>query len=158
MTRTLAAAIALTCLAANAAAADAADPVRPETAATADVTSAPPVANIDWAFSPTLDAPKRGGLLPALYVGLAGLNVYDAYSTSNGLSSGAREANPMMKGIAGNSAALWAVKGGVTAASIAVAERLWRHNRRAAAITTMVISNGMMAIVAANNARAIGRR
>src|SRR6202011_5695761 len=103
----------------------------------------------DWSLQPVpvrpSMAPSRGNLLPALYVSLAGLNIFDAYATRAGLSHGAVEANPLMHAVAGNSAALWAVKGGATAGSIFFAERLWRQHRRAEAIAVMVVSNGVMA-------------
>lgn len=107
----------------------------------------------DWSMAPvTFGTPSRGGLLPALYVSLAGLNAFDAYTTSKGLSLGASESNGVMKALAGNQAGLWAVKGGVTASSIFVAERLWRGNHKPQAIALMVITNGMMAAVSARNA------
>jgi len=52
----------------------------------------------------------------------------DALSTFNGLELGAVEANPVMAGIAFNRKAMFAVKAGVTAASILVAERLWKKS------------------------------
>jgi hypothetical protein len=114
-----------------------------------------PASEIDW----TLPAVhfgqamrSRGALLPALYVGLSSLNAFDAYSTSTGLSRGAKEANPMMRGVAGNASAMLAVKGGITAATIFTAERLWRNNRKGQAILMMVASNAMMAAVASHNA------
>lgn len=94
---------------------------------------------------------RRPSVLPALYVSLAALQAFDAYSTTAGLSRGAQEANPMMQGVAGNKAAFWAVKAGTTAASIWFAERMWKTNR-VGAIVTMVAVNGMMASVAARNA------
>ena len=100
---------------------------------------------------------SRGSVLPILYVSLAVLNVYDGSSTTTALKLGAAEGNPMMAGIAGHPAALWAVKAGVTAGSIVVAERLWRQHRRAAAIGMMIVSNGLMAAVAARNASVIRR-
>jgi hypothetical protein len=111
----------------------------------------------DWSLEPLQlgsrqDVSSRGSVLPALYVSLAALNAYDGYSTNRGLARGAKEANPFMKGLASNSAALWAVKGAAAGASIAVAERLWRKHRRVEAIAVMVVSNGMMAVVAARNA------
>jgi hypothetical protein len=113
---------------------------------------APLGADVDWSLAPVpMNAPKRGAMLPALYVSLATLNAYDAYATSRGSSSGAREANPLMRPVAGNTAALWAVKGSVTAVSITFAERLWRQNRKASAIAVMALSNGLMAYVAAHN-------
>ena len=102
--------------------------------------------------------PRRGALLPVLYVSLAGLNAYDAYSTTKGVSSGARESNPLMRGAAGSPAAIWAIKAGVTSASIVVAERLWRTHKRPQAIGVMIISNGLMAAVAARNASVLRGR
>ena len=95
---------------------------------------------------------SRGSLLPSLYVSLAGLNAFDAYTTSKGLSMGASESNPMMRTVVGNQGALWAVKGGVTASSIFIAERLWKKNHKGQAIAVMVVTNGMMAAVSARNA------
>lgn len=99
----------------------------------------------------TPGATKRGGLLPALYVSLAGLNAIDAYMTSRGIALGARESNGLMRGAAGSPAAMWAIKGGVTAGSILMSERLWRSGRKAEAIATMVASNALMAAVGARN-------
>jgi hypothetical protein len=99
---------------------------------------------------PPIDEARRPAVLPMLYVSLAGLQVYDAYSTTRGLSQGARELNPVMRGIAGNSVALWTVKAATTASSIWVAERLWKRNRTAA-IVTMVALNGVVASVATHN-------
>jgi hypothetical protein len=101
--------------------------------------------------------PTRGATLPALYVGLAGLNAFDAYTTTVGLSKGATEANPLLKSVADRPAALWGLKAGVTAGSIVLAEKLWRNNRRGAAIAMMVASNGVMAAVAARNLQVLNR-
>jgi hypothetical protein len=89
---------------------------------------------------------------------LATLNAYDAYSTTSALGKGAVEANPLMRGVAGTPAALWAVKGGVTAMSIYAAERLWRDNHRVAAIALMAITNGVMAAVVTQNSRVLRAR
>jgi hypothetical protein len=118
----------------------------------AEVPAAGPAADVADAPIPLPFAPAhRGAALPSLYVSLAGLNAVDAYTTMKGLSGGATEANPLMKTITKNPAAFLAVKGGVTAGSILVAERLWRKGRRAQAIAVMVVSNGVMAAVAARN-------
>ena len=61
----------------------------------------------------------------------------------------------MMAPIAGTPVALWIAKGGVTVASIYVAERLWKQHQRTKAIVMMIASNGIMAIVAAHNASVI---
>lgn len=94
----------------------------------------------------------RGPVLLPLYVSLIGLQVYDGYSTIRGLENGALEANTFMTRLAAEPAALWAVKGGVTFVSIYMAERLWRKNRRVQAVAVMVVTNGLMAAVALNNA------
>jgi hypothetical protein len=125
--------------------------------ASAAVSSAAGV-DIDWSPGP-VDAgarrPSRGPLLPSLYVSLAGLSAFDAYSTRAAISSGALEANPIMRKAARNSTAMWAVKSGATATTIILADRLWRQNRKAHAIAVMVVSNGLMAAVAAQNARVL---
>jgi hypothetical protein len=116
-------------------------------------------ADIDWSLAPVhVTTAGRGGMLSSLYVGLASLNAFDAYSTMKGVRTtlGA-EANPLLRGAAKTPAALWLVKGGVTAGSIVVAERLWRSHHRTQAIAMMVVSNGVMAMVAAHNASVLRR-
>jgi hypothetical protein len=132
----------------------AADETTPSAATpTAGVQNVTPLAgNVDWSLRPVeIGAGRRPSVLPVLYVSLAALQGFDAYSTTAGLARGAQEANPMMRGVAGNSAAFWAVKAGSTAASIWLAERLWKTNR-VGAIVTMVVVNGVAASVAARNA------
>lgn len=96
-------------------------------------------------------AASRGAFLPSLYVGLAGLNAYDAYTTTKGVARGATESNGLLRGAAGSPAAIWAIKGGVTAGSILLSERLWRSGHRAQAIGMMVAANSVMAAVGARN-------
>lgn len=97
-------------------------------------------------------ADSRPAVLPALYVSLAALQGYDAYSTLKVLKQGGVEANPMMRGVSGNPAAFIAIKGAVTFASIYTAERLWRDDHRVAAIVLMAATTGTMAAIAAHNA------
>ena len=142
----------------------------PAFAAEADTVVAPvaPVlslsaASLAEARLPVVTTPRRvqgaarPSLLPALYVGSAVLQGYDAYSTLTALKGGATEANPMMKAVTKSPAAFVAVKAGVTAASILAAEHLWKNHNRVGAIVTMIASNSFMAYVAAHNARVIGR-
>ena len=91
-------------------------------------------------------------MLAPLYVSLGALQAFDGYSTLKGVNRGARESNVLVGGLAANPAAFWAVKAGSTAVSIYFAERLWRQHRRAEAITVMIVSNGVMAAIAARNA------
>jgi hypothetical protein len=97
---------------------------------------------------------NRPAALPVLYGSLVGLQAYDLYSTHQGLSRGAQESNPLMQGVVGNSTTVIVTKAASTAVTIAIAERLWKTNK-AAAIVTMIVANGVMGAVAANNARVL---
>ena len=111
-------------------------------------TTAPAPMKVREAFS-------RPAVLPALYASYAALQAYDIYSTREALGRGAREANPLMQGVAGNTMAMTAVKASVAVGTIMAAERLWKKNNKAAAIAVLVASNGVAAIVAARNARTL---
>lgn len=97
---------------------------------------------------------SRPATLPALYISYAALQGYDVYSTRQALGRGAREANPLMQGVAGNTFAMVGVKAAVGIGTIIAAERLWKTNKTAA-IAVMVASNSVAAIVAARNARTL---
>ena len=98
------------------------------------------------------EAASRPALLPALYASYAGLQAYDVYSTRQALSRGAREANPLMQGVAGSTSGMIALKAGLTVGTIMAAERMWKNNNKMGAIAVLVASNGVAAIVAARNA------
>lgn len=100
----------------------------------------------------------RGAVLPSLYVSLAALNAFDAYSTTRAVHGGlAVEANPLMRGAVNSSAAMWTIKGGVTAGAVLISERLWRNQHRAQAIAVMLVSNGLMSAIAVHNAGVLKR-
>lgn len=105
----------------------------------------------------TFNPYRRPKALPGLYAGTIALQGYDAYSTIAALRAGAAEANPLMKSVTKNPAAFIALKGGVATLSILAAERLWKEDRRVAAVVSMVVSNSVMAMVAANNASVLHR-
>ena len=108
-------------------------------------------------FARHYNRPSRPMILPALY-GMAGLlQGYDAYSTLTVLKHGGVEANPIMKGLTKSPAAFIGLKAGVTMMSIMAAERLWRNHNRVGAIATMIATNGLMSVVAANNANVLSR-
>jgi len=98
---------------------------------------------------------SRPRVLPALYASYAALQVYDVYATRQGLASGAREANPVMRQVVGNQGAFWALKASATVGTIVAAERLWKQDKKAAAIAVLVASNGVAAFVAVRNARTL---
>jgi hypothetical protein len=108
-------------------------------------------------LSPRITAQRRPRVLPALYATSAFLQGYDAYSTLTALKAGAVEANPLMKSITKHPAAFVGLKAGVATLSILAAEQMWKRHNRVGAVLTMVASNSLMAMVAANNARVIGR-
>jgi hypothetical protein len=87
-----------------------------------------------------------------MYGSLAALQGYDVYSTLRAVKQGGAEANPLMAGIVRRPAAFLAIKSAATVATICMAERLWRKHRRGSAVVLMVVTNGMMAVVAAHNA------
>ena len=110
--------------------------------------------NLRWRATKVTNPVARPALLPALYASYAALQAYDVYSTRQALGRGAREANPLMQGVVGNTGAFIAVKASLGIATIIAAERLWKTNK-VAAIAVMVASNGVSAIVAARNARTL---
>ena len=99
---------------------------------------------------------SRPATLTALYASYGALQAYDVYSTRQALARGAREANPLMQGVVGNTGAFVAMKAGVAVATIAAAEKLWKTNKPAA-IGVMIAGNSVAAIVAARNARTLGQ-
>lgn len=97
---------------------------------------------------------RRPGALIPLYVSFSVLQVLDSHSTTRALGQGAVEANPVMKGIAGNQAAMLAVKAAGTSGLILASEKMWKRNK-AAAIALMVASNAAMAWVVQRNYAAV---
>jgi hypothetical protein len=106
-----------------------------------------------------LPAPRRsrpGALLP-LYTSHIALQALDVYTTTRGLRGGAVEANPVMKDIARQPAALVAMKAATSAAVVLGTEKLWKKNR-VAAVLVMIGVNAGMAIVVSNNYRVMRSR
>ena len=144
MTRTIAAAAALSLTLF-------ALPAYAEEAAPAPITVTGMVAPVKMA-----QALSRPAALTALYASYSALQAYDVYSTRQALARGAREANPLMQGVVGNTGAFVAMKAGVAVATIAAAEKLWKTNKPAA-IGVMIAGNSVAAIVAARNTRTLGQ-
>ncbi len=95
-------------------------------------------------------ATRRPMALPALYASFGVLQALDFVSTRRGLSAGAHEANPLMRGVVSSGAGLMAAKAGVAAGSVFLSERMWKRNP-AAALAMMVALNSAYAIVVAHN-------
>jgi Domain of unknown function (DUF5658) len=97
------------------------------------------------------ESTNRPLVLPALYVMQGALQAMDAHSTFSAISRGAHEANPLMQGVVGNKGAMFAVKAGVAASTIWMAESMWKHGNRLGAIVTMIAANSVTAVVVAHN-------
>jgi hypothetical protein len=78
--------------------------------------------------------------------------VYDTYSTLVGASRGAAETNPFVSGLTKNRAMFFTAKASMTLVTVGVAEQMWREHHPGRAIALMIVSNGVMAAVAARNA------
>jgi len=116
---------------------------------------APLAGDVDWSLPPVQFGPaKRPAALPMLYASLAALQIYDAASTLRGVPNGARETNPLMRGVVGSPAKFFVLKAATTAVPMMIAERMW-HRNRVGAIVVMALANGVLAAVAANNARVL---
>lgn len=99
-------------------------------------------------------APRRPGALVPLYLSFGTLQALDMHATSHAIGRGAVEANPVMKGVVGNTAGMLAVKAGGTAAVILVSEKMWRKNKPAA-VVFMLATNAALSWVVQHNYRAM---
>jgi hypothetical protein len=95
----------------------------------------------------------RGVLVP-LYISFASLQMLDAHSTIRALRAGGVERNPLMKGLADKPAALVALKAGVAASTIVLADRM-RGRSRLGAIVLMTALNSAYATIVAHNYRTV---
>ena len=87
-----------------------------------------------------------------LYGSLIGLQALDFDSTRRAVASGAgREANPLMRSVVGQPAALLAVKAGATGVIIFASERLRKTHHPAAAVMLMIGINSAYAMIVAHN-------
>jgi hypothetical protein len=110
----------------------------------------PPVQDF---IQPSLHQQRPSALVP-LYVSFASLQALDAHSTTRALDRGAVETNPVMKGLAGNTAGMLAVKAAATAGVVYSAERMWKKNKTAA-VLFMIAANSAMGWVVQHNYRAV---
>jgi hypothetical protein len=122
----------------------------------ADETAAPVTVTGIGTPAKIVQAISRPAALTALYASYGALQAYDVYSTRQALARGAREANPLMQGVVGNTGAFVAMKTSVAVATIVAAEKLWKTNKPAA-IGVMIAGNSVAAIVAARNTRTLGQ-
>jgi hypothetical protein len=91
-------------------------------------------------------------LLSSLMVSSVVLQALDVHSTYRALGQGAVEANPVMAGVTGNTAAFIATKAAVATATVMAARHLGKRNK-IAAIATLVAINSVYAFVVDHNYR-----
>lgn len=139
--------VTLLVTAATAVAADSTTPAAAGTAATAASATSGDAAEAARLLALARE-PKRPPMLTVLYGTYATLQVADIVSTRKAIDGGAREANPLMG--SGQTARLIAMKAAGSAASIYLAEKIWKKNR-VGAIVTMAAMNGLTAAVLAHN-------
>lgn len=118
-------------------------------AAAQDV-AAPPANDPPVVHRADAPGPSRPALLMPMYLANAALHGLDAYSTSQALKAGHREANPLLRNA--NMGTMIGAKAAATITGILVSEKLWRRNR-VAAVAVMVGVNAGLAAVVANNYR-----
>lgn len=117
--------------------------------ATDTIRSVPPVPPTGWS------AP---GLHLTLSAGFAALQTLDVVTTLRGVRNGsAVEANPLVGGLAERPAALIAVKGGLTAATLLSMNSLARKHPKAAALTMIALNAGTAFVVRSNFKIAVTR-
>ena len=118
-----------------------------------DLVRLPAAATAETAPRLAATSSSRGVLVP-LYASFAALQALDAHSTLRGIHRGAVEQNPMLRSFANNPAALFAVKAGVAASTIVIADKM-RDRSRAGAIVLMAGLNSLYATVVAHNYAAV---
>jgi len=155
--RVASAVVAITLTSVAAYGAEASGPAGDPAKAAADVVqSLVPTSVVPWHPPARQLKRTRPAALPAFYASLAALQLFDGYSTTRALAGGAHEANPVMEFVVNKPVAFWSVKAAMAVGPALAAERMWKSNK-AGAIALMVVSNGMMAAVAAHNAKVLNR-
>jgi len=98
--------------------------------------------------------PHRPALLIPLYATNVALHGLDLWTTKRALDAGNREGNPLFKDA--SIGAMTGAKIAASAATILIAEKLWKRNR-IAAVGLMLATNVGLSAVAANNYRVTQR-
>jgi hypothetical protein len=100
-------------------------------------------------LAPAAAAAQERELGP-LYVSFAALQLLDAHST---LTSGAREANPVVQPFVARPVAFVALKTATAVGTVYIAERLWRRDRKKALVLMVAVNAAYAAVVARNYRR-----
>jgi hypothetical protein len=89
-----------------------------------------------------------------LYVSFGALQMLDAHSTLRAVGAGGVEQNPLLRGVANHPAALVAIKAGVAASTIMLAEKV-RGRSRVGAIVLMAALNSAYTAIVVHNYRTV---
>jgi hypothetical protein len=106
------------------------------------------------ATTPVRLADRRPVALLPLYASFVVLQALDMHSTRYALDRGAVEGNPVVKGLAGSTVGMAAMKAAGTAGVILFNERL-RTRNKAAAVGLMIATNSMLGWVVQHNYRCV---
>ncbi len=82
---------------------------------------------------------------------LAVLQGADLFSIHAATVSGASELNPLLNTVGGGPVGQTAVKAALTTSSILLAERVWKKEKRVAAVVAMIAANSLMVFVVHHN-------
>jgi hypothetical protein len=104
----------------------------------------------------TRSSSRPSALMMSLYASTAAMQALDVHSTLTAFRQGAVEANPLMKGIAGNKTAFIAMKAGMAASTILATRNMAKRNKVAAVVTAIAI-NSAYAYVVNHNYKVAGR-
>jgi hypothetical protein len=99
------------------------------------------------------EAAGRGVLVP-LYVSFGALQMLDAHSTLRAVRAGGVEQNPLLRGVVNQPVAFVALKAGVAASTIALADKV-RGRSRIGAIVLMAALNSVYTAVVVQNYRTV---
>jgi hypothetical protein len=96
--------------------------------------------------------PSGNAQMYSMYVAFGVLQGIDTYTTLTAVESGARESNPVVRGMTGHPPALIAAKAASTVVTIYAMEKIRKRNPLAVAIAMAAIDSAYFAIVAHNTA------
>ncbi|MEO7191896.1 MAG: DUF5658 family protein [Vicinamibacterales bacterium] len=95
---------------------------------------------------------RHSRALWSLYAATVVTQALDVHSTRNVLNSGGREANPALRGIAGNTPAFIAMKAAVASGTILATRQIARTHKTAAILALVGINSGYAILLAHNYA------
>ena len=108
-------------------------------------------AALEQAFAPAAQDQPKDTLRVPRWLALLGSNLFDAGTTQAALSRGAVESNPLLRGVAGNPAALYGLKGGIGALEAMLMDLVAKKGHHKVANTVGFGLSGMNTAIGAHN-------